>query len=380
VDIAGGGGVIPIDHEFKLFGGDGNVDKGGVFSATTLTGKKGVTLLYTYELGGDWIATVKNIRVHPQAKALSEGRAAGAAFLNGGADLVSESGMSNAWGRQPGSSGSYSFGGASYANTRTETGSYVDVKGFSLMGGLAKDFQKTNGLLTLGVFVEGGRGEYDAYNDFAGYASVSSSGDTSYYGLGAAVRYEDNGDKRGHFYGDGSIRFGKTDTDFTSDLRDPAGTAAAYDSDATYIGAHLGLGYVKNLTESSDLDVYTKLLWTHQGGDTVTTSTNDPIEFGATDSLRWRTGLRYHKTSGDNRFRYYIGAAYEHEFGGDADATAYGQYAIDAPSIEGGTGIGEIGFTFRKSPTDPFSVNLNLAGYMGRREGFGGSLEFNWEF
>jgi hypothetical protein len=347
-------------------------------------GMQGVTLRYEFDILADsaanqLLATVTSSGINPQTKALPEGRAAGAAFLNAGADLVSESGMSGAWGRQLGSFGSYTFGGASYGATRTKTGSHVDTEGFSVMGGIARDFQKPNGRLTLGVFLEGGRGSYDAYNDFANYAAVNSSGDTNYYGLGIAVRYEGDGDEKGRFYGDGAARFGKTETDFTSDLLDASGNNARYDSDAAYFGAHFGVGYIKNINESSNLDFYTKLLWTRQGSDTVTLSTGDPVKFDATDSIRWRTGLRYGKLARDNKFRWYVGAAYEHEFGGDANASANG-YAIDAPSMEGGTGIGELGFTYQKSPNDPFSLDLNISGYTGQREGVSGRLEMNWKF
>ena len=289
--------------------------------------------------------------------------------------------MSNSWGRQFGSYNSYTFGAASYSGTKIETGSHTDVEGFSIMGGIAKDFGRASGQLTRGIFVEGGWGSYDAFNDFAGYASVNSSGYTDYYGLGIAVRYDANGNESGHFYADGSARFGKTETDFTSNLLDPlTGIAARYESDATYYGGHVGFGYIKNLSESSDLDIYTKLLWTHQGSDTVTISTGERVEFAATDSVRWRPGLRYGRLAGGGKFRWYSGAAYEHEFDGDADAAAYGRYAIDSPSFGGGTGIGEIGFTYQKSPTDPFSLDLNISGYTGQREGVSGRMEMNWNF
>jgi hypothetical protein len=382
VNVIGGGDPLPEGHTFKLI--DGALDDGGVFKQDTVTGKKGAALLLNYDLDIDaasgLTATLTSIQAHPQAKALSEGRAAGAAFINSGGDLIAETGMSNAGGRSAGNFGSFTFGGASYGSSKIETGSHADVKGFSVMGGIGKDFQKASGRLTLGAFLEGGWGSYDAFNDFAGYSSINSSGDTNYYGLGIAARFDGNGDERGHFYGDGSLRFGKTETDFTSNLFDVSGAAASYDSDASYFGAHFGFGYVRNLTESSDLDLYTKLLWTRQGSDTVTTSTGDPVKFDSTDSVRWRTGLRYGRLAGGDKFRWYIGAAYEHEFGGDADATAYGAYAIDAPSLEGGTGIGEIGFTYRKSPTDPFSLDLNVSGYTGQRDGVSGRLEMNWTF
>jgi hypothetical protein len=383
LSIAGGGAALRNGDEITLIASANTTTGAGkTLDSATFSGSHGALLNYDLQTlmdGDNLIARVMGAGITPRAKALSEGRAAGAAFLNTGGDLISESGMSNAWGRGPNNFSSFTFGAASYNNTRTETGSHVDVEGFSVMGGLAKDFQKASGRLTLGAFLEAGWGNYDGYNDFAGYSAINSSGDTNYYGLGIAARYDGNGDEKGRVYADGAVRFGKTETDFTSNLLDVTGNNARYDSDAAYFGAHFGFGYIKKLSNDSDLDLYTKLLWTRQGGDTVTLSTGDPVEFDAVDSFRWRMGLRYGKLASDARFKYYIGAAYEHEFDGDAAATTYGIYPIDAPSMEGGTGIGELGFTYRKSPADPFSLDLNLSGYTGQREGVSGRLEFNWD-
>jgi hypothetical protein len=76
--------------------------------------------------------------------------------------------------------------------------------------------------------------------------------------------------------------------------------------------------------------------------------------------------------------RFYFGAAYEHEFGGDANAAAYG-LPIAAPSLEGGTGIGEIGYMFN-DPSSPFSADVNLSGFTGERDGFGARVDLNWAF
>ena len=40
------------------------------------------------------------------------------------------------------------------------------------------------------------------------------------------------------------------------------------------------------------LDVYGKYFWTHQSGDSVTLSTNDPVRFESIDSHRLRLGGR----------------------------------------------------------------------------------------
>jgi hypothetical protein len=75
----------------------------------------------------------------------------------------------------------------------------------------------------------------------------------------------------------------------------------------------------------------------------------------------------------------YIGAAYEHEFNGRARATTYG-YSIKAPDLTGGTGIGELGLSFKPSATIPLSFDLGVQGYVGKREGVTGSLQAKFEF
>ncbi|MDR2861427.1 MAG: hypothetical protein LBV07_02610, partial [Syntrophobacterales bacterium] len=60
-------------------------------------------------------------------------------------------------------------------------------------------------------------------------------------------------------------------------------------------------------------------------------------------------------------------------------ATTYG-YAIDAPSLRGGTGIGELGLTLKPSKDLPLSFDLGVQGYVGKREGVTGSLQTRYEF
>ena len=64
----------------------------------------------------------------------------------------------------------------------------------------------------------------------------------------------------------------------------------------------------------------------------------------------------------------YLGAAYEYEFDGTARATT-GGYAIDAPTLRGGTGIGEAGLMWKPASHRGLYADLGVQGYTGTREG-----------
>jgi hypothetical protein len=57
-----------------------------------------------------------------------------------------------------------------------------------------------------------------------------------------------------------------------------------------------------------------------------------------------------------------------------------GSYAIDAPKLRGGTGLGEIGLSLKPSPALPLSLDIGVQGYTGKREGVTGALQVKWEF
>jgi hypothetical protein len=76
----------------------------------------------------------------------------------------------------------------------------------------------------------------------------------------------------------------------------------------------------------------------------------------------------------------YLGAAWEHEFEGRARATTNNGFAIDAPSLRGDTGIGELDLTLTPSASLPLYFDLGVQGYVGKREGVSGSLQARFEF
>jgi outer membrane autotransporter protein len=161
-------------------------------------------------------------------------------------------------------------------------------------------------------------------------------------------------------------------------LRDSRGRTADYDSSSAYYGLHAGAGYLWNITDAAALDLYGKYFWTRQEGDTVRLSTGEHLKFDDVDSQRLRLGGRF-ACAVNEYVSPYIGAAWEHEFDGKARANTNGQ-AIDAPSLRGDTGIGELGLTLKPSPSLPLYFDLGVQGYTGRREGATGSLQVKFEF
>ena len=361
-----------------------------------LSGKKGLLLSYKFQINqvanSALTATVEGDPIFsPQGKSFSEGRVAGMAFINQGADLAAGYGLNAAQNAaqsatSAGTSGFAPFFAAQGGTSRYNTGSHVDVDGFSLMTGLAWNNQTEFGKLLLGAFFETGWGNYDSHNSFNGYASVKGDGDTKYYGGGILGRFDflpvNFLGAPGNIYAEASLRAGWAETDFSSgDLRDPLGQKANYDSGAAYYGAHLGLGSLWNITDSSSLDLYTKYFWTHQNSDSVSV-TGDPVKFKSADSHRWRGGARFSHTlttESGRAFTPSIGAAYEHEFDGEAKASVYG-HSIDSPDLAGGTGMGELGLSFKPSASSGLSLDFAVQGYTGVREGMTGSFQFKFEF
>lgn len=373
--IAGGGAPLkPGDTAVLLSAA--TLHTGGSALTSTTRGRKGISLLYDFSITANEstdriTATVLASRLNPRVKALSEGRLAGLAFANRGADLIAGQGLTAA---QEAGTGRNAFAVVDGSWSRLHTGSHIDLVGASLLTGLAWNTQADSGASTFGVFFEAGRGTYDSYNSFAGFASVNGDGDTSYYGGGFLGRF----DFASGPYVEVSARLGRVDTDFDSgDLRDGMGNGASYDSGSLYYGAHTGLGYILKPFDGAALDLSVKYLWTRQEDDTVTVA-GDPFHFDAVDSRRLRGGARLSHAMSPACVPY-LGAAYEHEFDAEAGADVYG-YDIEAPDMRGGTGIGEVGLTFKPTEGSAFSADLGMQGYAGTREGAGGTLRLRWDF
>ena len=105
---------------------------------------------------------------------------------------------------------------------------------------------------------------------------------------------------------------------------------------------------------------------------------NDKLELESTVTHAVRVGARL---LGDiNEYASWrVGAAYEHVFDGDAES-AVNSLSLDVPSLEGDTGILELGLRIRPSAESPWAVELGGKGYAGDREGLMGNVMVRYSF
>ncbi len=352
---------------------------------TYITGRQGLALRYRWGLTAnatDLVATVAEVSVNEESKAPVEGRIAPLALINQGGDMVAGAAMDRA--RAAANAGQWTgFGTIGGGRSRYASGSHVDVDGLSFILGAARRFQTGTGSLAAGAFVELGTGNYSSTNRFSS-GTARGSGKSRYYGVGLMVRQDFGNaaadDPRGAPgpYAEASLRAGRASSDWRStDLNRMLGADASYDSAAPYYGAHLGLGYVAGLGPATSADLYAKYFWSHQDGDQVSIA-GDAFRFSDTDSHRVRLGTRLNYTF-SSQTRAYAGAAWEHEFDGNARATVYG-FEAPSPSLKGDTGVFELGLEITPKEARALTVSLGLQAYTGKREGLGGSALLKYAF
>jgi outer membrane autotransporter protein len=126
------------------------------------------------------------------------------------------------------------------------------------------------------------------------------------------------------------------------------------------------------------MDFLIRYYWSRQDGETVTLPNGEWIEFLNDDSHRARLGARFSRMQNSRR-TWYVGAAVEHEFGGDIRART-SRFDLPASDLEGTTGIGELGLILRPDAKHNFSLETGIQGYVGKYEGFSLGVRFEWEF
>ena len=342
------------------------------------TGMQGVSLRYGFDLmkraDNELVAKVNSVALNEQTKSLVETRAASAALINSGADLLTDSSMnaaieaaSAAPRTVPGGSNDFNLWAAQGGSSlRLNSGSHVDAKGWNINLGFAKKAAAGRNTITYGPFLEYGRGTYDSYLD----DGTHGDGKTSYFGGGVMAKVQ----SAGGTYVEGSLRAGRVKSDYNGNI---SGTNTGYDNSSTYYAAHIGIGQEKELKNGSTIEGYAKYFYAHQGGNTTTLRTGETYEFDSVNSNRIRIGTRYtHKMPGSGAF--YTGLAYEYEFGSEAGASYQG-YSTPSPSLKGSTGILELGYRFTPKESR-VSYGVNLMGMTGKRRGITGGVQMTWAF
>ncbi len=379
--------------------------------------RRGVTSTFTLDTefkewtGGEFdnFGVIEVMDIHeeatPEAKALVEGRIAMLTLNNMGGNLVAEQGIDSACRALEGTGapGTESDviavdqngkGGVTYkskdelepgnrlffamngAHNKVDSGSDVDVDGTNAIVGVARGLLAKRAL-TIGAFMETGWGKYHTHNNFgtgANVPTVRGTGETSYVGAGALLRYHlRHLDQQLEGLSlDASLRAGRQETDYsTADLMAADGSFASYEHESDYIAGHVGLNYTFAPADKLAATLYARYLWTHISNDEGVVC-GETVNFEDMSSNRFRFGGRL-TWQASEKWSPYVGMAYEWECSGTARAATYGA-GITAPSMRGGSFIGEIGAVWQPSLSLPLWIEAALQGSVGKNENYGAKI------
>lgn len=352
--------------------------EGGKYTFKDLTVKESHTFIETtYTADGDVVLgngenltsendlfNNKTVKATESSKTLAESLLGTVAFINQGAEFIADEGIA-AMVDAAKLGEVTAFGVMQGGSTHYNTGSYVDVDGVTFMAGAGL---RINPNWTMAGFVEAGWA-----NSASHVEGTRGDGDHEYFGVGFATRYQTDG----VLYVDGSLRAGRATTEFAGRYGQDS---ASYDAKSLYMSAHVGLGALWDLNESLKLDTYARYMVTYLDDDDVSLNNryNDKLDLDSTVTHAVRAGARLLGDFNDYA-SWKVGAAYEHVFDGDAES-AVNSFSLDVPSLEGDTGVFELGMRIRPSLESNWAVDLGAKGYVGDREGVTGNMTVRYSF
>lgn len=352
--------------------------EGGTYTFTDLTVKESHTFLETtYMADGKVVLddgnsltsendlfNNKTVKATESSKTLAESLLGTVAFINQGAEFIADEGIA-AMVDAAKLGEVTAFGVMQGGSTHYNTGSYVDVDGVTFMAGAGL---RVNPNWTMAGFVEAGWA-----NSASHVEGTRGDGDHEYFGVGFVTRYQTDG----VLYADGSLRAGRATTEFAGRYGQDS---ASYDAKSLYMSAHVGLGALWDLNESLKLDTYARYMVTYLDDDDVSLNNryNDKLELDSTVTHAVRAGARLLGDFNDYA-SWKVGAAYEHVFDGDAES-AVNSFSLDVPSLEGDTGVFELGLRIHPSLESNWAVDLEAKGYVGDREGVTGNMTVRYSF
>lgn len=338
----------------------------GPLSFTKGTVTRG-TAVMEQETAGSLDYVIQTVGLNPQTAAVNRGRLTGAAFVNQGADIAADAVSllddGYHWGTR-------TFGAVYGSRSEYDGAGGIHINGWNTIVGAGNVHEIKDGRLAWGVFYENGTGNYHTRNMFNNEI-FRGDGSLLYNGGGAAVRLTKDG---GNYY-EASVRAGTLGNSMTDAVRDGDGNSYGFDSDSTYWGGHIGAGRLIPGSRGQ-WDVYGKYFHSEIEGDAFLMG-GDAYRFDDMTSDRLRLGARYTADTG-RAWSFYGGAAYEYEFSGDSRMKA-GPWEAREESLQGSSVFGEIGVLMRDKDS-PWSMDFNLRGNTGEREGISGMLQLAYSF
>lgn len=348
-----------------------NIDKENVkFGSFMAAGvaQEGTSELYIDD-NGNIVQKITEVHASGQTHLVAENRAVAAAFVNQGSELIADA--LDTLSRTDGY-GVKTFAAVYGNHSKYDVNSDLKINGWSSIVGVGSEKQLAQGDFSWGVFYENGSGNYRTANSFNN-EFFRGDGSLVYNGGGIAASYA----KKSGSYTEASLRAGMLKSEMDNALKDITGAGYGYKSETAYYGAHLGIGKILTLNESTSVDVYGKFFHTYNEGDNFDVA-GDKFEFDSITSDRLRLGTRY-TVNKNNKWSSYYGIAWEYEFNGDADMKAMNK-AVPTQSMQGSSYMAEIGLNYQPNTASPWSFDLSMRGYAGEREGFSGNVQAIYNF
>jgi len=307
-------------------------------------------------------------RLHPSTKSVVQTKVP--TLVNRGADFLSGDAAQSA--EAAGAQVYTPFFAASHSNMRHITGSYVDMKGYSMVLGMSQKKETCTRRTLLAPVFEFGNGHYDAYLD----GGTHGQGSSRYYGMGIVFR---NAFKSGKYY-EGSLRGGCLKVDYSTNdyVYNGKKTHEEFNSSTYYAGIHFGLGREVEWNPRHKVTYYGKFYYTRTGPEDIRLRNGQLYHTSRVNSERLRLGIR-DTYEADDKNKVYLGLAWEHEFDGSAYAT-YDGLRTDTPRLRGDSYMMELGWIIKPQGNDHMSFDLSATGWLGRQRGITGRLGVNWMF
>ena len=316
--------------------------------------------------GSDLIFTAESSGVDPKTHALLMGLGAAMQSLEVGNAFIGDAAEGLALASNIGADGIATFAKMGGGSLRQETGSHIDVRTWNAIIALGRNNEKETGTTEYGAFFEYGTGNYTAHD-----GADRGDGSMSYTGGGLLAKWR----AKSGLYVEGSARAGHVRGDSRNVLRDGMHVPYTCDINSPYMGAHIGFGRELAMEKGDVLDVYGKYFYNRR--ESTSFDAGGHYDLDDLSSQILRVGARY--TMKREKWNFYGGLAYDHEFDGKATGKVNG-LDIRGVDMSGGSLRLELGAAMQPSENAPWSLDLNLTGFAGKKQGLMGGLSVAYLF
>ncbi|WP_295159158.1 hypothetical protein [Selenomonas sp. AE3005] len=337
---------------------------GSEFTVGTATEGAGKLVL---DASGNVVYQVESAGASRQTHNTVMAAEAAAVALNAGNDFILSAREGLARKENIGKDGIAVFAQIGGGAMRQETGSHVNVNMWNGIVALGRKNVQKESTMEYGVFIEHGWGNFSTHSDNA----QRGDGSVDYTGGGLLGKWT----KADGLYVEGSLRIGSMHEKANNLLRDTV-RGYGYDERTTYKGFHLGVGKEFAIKDGNTVEVYGKYFYNRKDGMNFNAGL-DEYNLDAVTSQILRVGARY--TMKRERWNYYGDLSYEHELDGQAKGRANGM-AIRGADTSGGSVRLELGAKLLANEKSPWSLDLNLTGYAGKKQGLQGGVSVKFMF